>query len=183
MDSYNDASRRRLDFLPLIDMQWEITRTAEETGGALFEVVTRLGPRTDGPAPHAHAAAEDSFEVVEGRLDVELDGVWRTLGPGEHVAAAPGVLHTLRNATDEDVRLINRHRPAQRFEGLFRDLESLIHQGKLQSFPPKGPRAAIYGSMLFRRYPDEMRTSAPQRVVFAVMAGIGRALGMRIDPS
>src|ERR1700727_962553 len=101
---------RRIDFRPGMDMSWEIIRNAEDTDGEVLEVNSWLGPHTPSPPVHVHVNAEDSFEVVEGRLDVKLDGTWRTYGPGERAAAAPGNRHTLRNTHDEPGGVINRHR-------------------------------------------------------------------------
>ena len=103
---------RRIDFRPGQDMYWEIVRNGEDTDGEVLEANSWLGPHSPSPPVHVHDNAEDSFEIVEGRLDVKLDGTWRTYGPGERAAAAPGHRHTLRNSHDEPVRFINRHRPA-----------------------------------------------------------------------
>jgi hypothetical protein len=129
---------------------------------------------------HVHDDAEDSFEVLEGRLDVKLDGTWRTYGPGERAAAAPGVRHTLRNSHDEPVRFINRHRPAADYEGFFRDMAALAAAGKMGAGIPHSPRQAIYAAMLFQAHPAAIRTSRPQRFAFASLAGLGRMLGMSL---
>ena len=109
-----------------------------------------LGPHSPSPPVHVHDNVEDSFEVVEGRLDVKLDGTWRTYGPGERAAAAPGHRHTLRNSHDEPVRFINRHRPAADNEGFFRDMASLASTGRMGAGIPHSPRQAIYVAMLFK---------------------------------
>src|ERR1700679_2690798 len=70
-----------------MDMCWEIVRNGEDSDGELLEVNAWLGPRQPSPPVHVHDNAEDSFEIVEGRLDVKLDGTWRTYGPGERAAA------------------------------------------------------------------------------------------------
>ena len=73
---------RRIDFRPGMDMWWEILRNGEDTDGEVLEADSWLGPHSPSPPVHVHDDAEDSFEIVEGRLDVKLDGTWRTYGPG-----------------------------------------------------------------------------------------------------
>src|SRR5205085_12416054 len=117
------AGDRQLDFHPGIPMRWEITRTTTDTNGELFEATNWLDANMPGPPVHAHPAAEESYEVVEGTLDVFVDGSWRSVSAGEKVAVPPGVPHTLRNASDRPTRIVNVHQPAQQFEQFFRELQ------------------------------------------------------------
>jgi mannose-6-phosphate isomerase-like protein (cupin superfamily) len=162
-------------------MNWEITRSTADTGGELFEATNWLAANMVGPPVHVHPSAEESYDVVDGTLDVFVDGKWSKLGAGESATVPPGVPHTLRNATAEPVRLVNVHRPAMQFEAFFREMHALIGAGKIKRLPPKEPRSAIYGAMLFGKYPSEIRTSKPPNAVFRMLALIGRALGFKLD--
>ncbi len=175
------SSERQLDFRPGMDMWWEITRSTADTRGELFEATNWLDAQMPGPPVHVHPTAEDSFEVLEGALDVCVDGEWRTVRAGETATAPAGVPHTLRNATTEQVRLVNIHRPALQFESFFREMHSLIEQGKIKRLPPKEPRSAIYAAMLFAKYPDEIRVTKPPNGVFKALALVGRALRFKLE--
>ena len=168
---------RRIDFRPGMDMCWEILRNGEDTDGEVLEANSWLGPHSPSPPVHVHDNAEDSFEIVEGRLDVKLDGTWRTYGPGERAAAAPGHRHTLRNTHDEPVRFINRHRPAADYEGFFRDMASLTSTGKMGAGTPHSPRQAIYAAMLFTSPPDRDPNLAPAAICIRVAVGLGPDAG------
>ena len=173
---------RQFDFHPAMEMRWEITRSTADTAGELFEAANWIGPRMGWPPVHVHPTAEESYEVIEGALDVFVDGTWRTLRAGESANVPAGVPHTLRNATSEPVRLVNIHRPALQFESFFREMHGLIRQGKIKRMPPKEPRSAIYAAMLFGKYPDEMRVIKPPNGVFKALAFVGRTLGFKLDP-
>ena len=82
------SHERQLDFHPGMEMRWEITRSTTDTGGELFEATNWVGAQMAGPPVHVHPTAEESYEVIEGALDVFVDGEWRTLRAGE-TATAP----------------------------------------------------------------------------------------------
>jgi len=181
LDPANSSTvKRRIDFRPGMDMYWEIVRDGEDTDGEVLEVNGWLGAHQPSPPVHVHENAEDSFEIVAGRLDVKLDGTWRTYGPGERAAAPPGHRHTLRNTHDQPVTFINRHRPAVDYEGFFRDMASLTSTGRMGAGAPRSPRQAIYAAMLFRSHPTAIRTSRLQRFAFASLSRLGRMLGMSL---
>jgi mannose-6-phosphate isomerase-like protein (cupin superfamily) len=173
---------RQLDFHPGMEMRWEITRTAADTDGELFEATNWIGREMPGPPVHVHPTAEESYEVIEGALDIYVDGEWKTLRAGESASAPAGVPHTLRNSTTEPVRIVNIHRPALHFESFFREMQALIGQGKIKALPPKEPRSAIYVAMLFGKYPDEIRVVKPPSGVFKALAVVGKALGFKLEP-
>jgi mannose-6-phosphate isomerase-like protein (cupin superfamily) len=173
-----------IDFHPALGMRWEITHSSEETSGELFRSMNWLDPHMPGPPPHVHPHQEESFEVFEGTLDVFVDGRWTQVRAGETATVAPGRPHTLRNATDETIKVATAIRPAGTSEAFFRDMIALIEAGKLKRLPPKEPRSAIYAAMLFAGYPDWIRaTGAPGRV-FAILARMGRVLRFELpnDP-
>lgn len=171
---------RQLDFHPGMGMRWEITRGTADTSGELFESTNWLDPHMPGPPPHVHPNSEESFEVLEGSLDVFKDGKWTTLGPGEAAIVAPGAPHTLRNASGEPVKAITRIRPAGDSEAFFRHLHNLIREGKIKRLPPKEPRSAIYAAMLFNRYPGEIRATGALNGVFKALTLLGNALRFKL---
>jgi mannose-6-phosphate isomerase-like protein (cupin superfamily) len=171
---------RQLDFHPGMGMRWEITRSTEETSGELFESTHWYDAGEPGPLVHVHPNTDDSFEVIEGSLEVCIDGQWRSLQAGETVTVPAGVTHTFRNASDKPVEVISRIQPAGRSEAFFRDMHRLIHEGKVKRLPPKDPRSAIYAAMLIDAYPDEIRITKPPNGVFKTLAVVGKALRFKL---
>lgn len=178
--SLRAASDRVLDFQPGMAMRWEITRSAADTAGELLETVCWVGPRTGGPPVHVHRTAEEGYEVIEGTLEVLIDGQWRTLHAGEKATVPPGARHTLKNSSGQPVRLINTHRPALRFEQMFREMHLLISTGRIKRLPPADPRSLLYAAMLFAKYPDEQHFVKPPQAIFDALARLGRTLGLRV---
>ncbi len=173
------ASDRVLDFQPGMAMRWEITRSTADTAGELLETVNWVGPRTGGPPVHVHPTAEESYEVIEGTLEVLIDGQWRTLHAGENATVPPGARHTLKNSSGTPVRLINAHRPALRFEQMLREMHLLISTGRIKRLPPAEPRSLLYAAMLFANYPEEQHFVKPTQAIFTALARLGRNFGLR----
>lgn len=171
---------RELDFHPAFGERWEITKSTEETSGELFESLLWLDPRMSGPPPHVHPATEESFEVIEGSLDVLRDGGWTTLRPGEMATVPANVRHTFRNSGDETTKVVIRIRPAGRAEAFFRQMHTLIADGKLKRLPPKEPGSLIYVAMLLREYRDWTRSTGPLGAVITTAALTGKALRLKL---
>jgi mannose-6-phosphate isomerase-like protein (cupin superfamily) len=87
---------RILDFGP-VGTWWEITKSTADRGGELFEAVNVIVPGFGGRPLHIHPAAENSYAVVPGTLDVWVGGAWRKLAAGEVVTVSAGTPHTLEN--------------------------------------------------------------------------------------
>jgi mannose-6-phosphate isomerase-like protein (cupin superfamily) len=174
------GDHRRLYLRPGMGMWWEITRSSEDTSGELFEATNWIEPRMPDSPVHVHPTAEESYSVIEGALEVFMNGEWSPVHAGETATVPAGVPHSVRNASDESARIVNIHQSAQRFESFFRDMHRLIHEGKIKRLPPKDPRSTIYAAMLFGSYPDEIRATKPPNQVFQALALIGRALRLKI---
>ena len=48
--------------------------------------------------------------LLDGRLELELDGSFRRLGPGQEVLIPAGTRHTVRNVSDQTARWLYGYR-------------------------------------------------------------------------
>lgn len=71
-----------------------------------------LQPEREGPEPHAHAAEDDSFFVLEGEVTFLLPEGEVVARPGTFVLVPPGVRHTFANRSAGVARMLNVHAPA-----------------------------------------------------------------------
>jgi len=161
-------------------MRWEITHSTEDTSGEFFESTHWYDPHLPGPLRHVHPNTEDTFEVVEGSLEVCIDGEWSALHAGDTATVPPEVPHTFRNTSDQPAKVVTRMEPAGRSEAFFRDMHRLIHEGKIKRLPPKDPRSAIYAAMLLGEYQDEILTIKPPNGVFKALAAVGKVLRFKL---
>ena len=71
--------------------------TGAETGGAYF-AMEAVVPPGGGPPPHTHAREDETFYVLEGRVDFRLGDERVTAGPGDFVNVPRGRVHNFHNA-------------------------------------------------------------------------------------
>lgn len=167
-----------LDLSP-IGAIFHVRSTADETGGGSFEMEWELAPRSGGTPIHIHPQATESYEVLEGELDLYVEGKWRTLAAGESASVDPGVPHTFRNATDAPTRVYNIHAPAMRFGDYFGTLHRVVNSGAVQ--PGRmTPKAMLYLAVVMVSFRDEIRSVSPPDALMRAFAFVGRLLGYRL---
>jgi len=157
-------------------------QTSAETEGALVVLEDYLGPGTEGPLAHVHPRQEERFIVRSGRLGVRVGDRDHVLVAGQEISAAPGVPHKIRNAGSEELHITVEMRPALRFAQFLETAAALTHGkgGAARTFTP------FEGALLMREFGNEIRPARPplpvQRIVFPILAIVGRVLGYRLAP-
>ena len=140
-----------LDLGPLAT-KFIIRRTPSESGAQTFDMEWELAPHTGGTPLHLHPPATETYEILEGSLDVNINGTWRTLGQGDRRAVDPGTPHTFRNASDALTRVYNTHQPA-----------------------------ILSIAVLMTSYEDEICSVRPPHLLMRAFALVGRVLGYGRD--
>jgi quercetin dioxygenase-like cupin family protein len=170
-----------LDLSP-IGAIFRVTKTAEETQGASFEMEWELLPQTGGTPVHIHPTATESYEVLSGELDLYVDGVWRRLSAGELASVGPGVPHTFRNGSDTPARVYNRHAPAMNFGEYFEGLHRVVRSGAVSS-SGMTLKAILYLALHMTQHEEEIRSVRPPHLVMRLMALVARLIGYTIPPA
>lgn len=152
-----------------------VERSASETDGAFVELLVTIAPGQYSPPPHVHPRSVDEFEVLEGGLEVMIEGRWTTLQSAQGATIPAGTLHTVRNATDAPVKMRVTHRPAVRFETYIEHMHALANARGIRS--GRDPRVPILFSMLMLQYSDTLVVARlRERVATRALAAIGRAM-------
>ena|SRR5215211_7088647 len=160
---------------------YSVRRPAASTGGEYVEMEFVLPARSFAPPPHVHPEQVEEYEVIEGRLDVMIDGEWSSLGPGESAPVPAGALHTFKNPTDQTVRVKNWHRPAKSFEDFIASAAGALDAAGVRGL--RDPRVPMIMSMQFRKFPDTFALGrARERIPMGVLARIGTLLRLPTGP-
>jgi quercetin dioxygenase-like cupin family protein len=138
-----------------------------------------LMPDCAAPPPHIHPGGQrETFEVTEGAFELRKGSDWHRVEAGQSLTVEPGEVHTFRNREHAPVRVRNVHDPGHSFEPYIRRLHALVSE---HGFTGPSPKAMLYMSLLWSEHSDTIvPASAPQRAAMAVLAGVGRALRLRL---
>ncbi|MEU6219991.1 cupin domain-containing protein [Streptomyces sp. NPDC047022] len=103
--------------------------TADNTGGSLA-VVDTVVPPGNGPPPHSHVDADESFYVLEGEFEVRAGGRTFTIKPGDYAFIPRGTEHIWKNSSTETSRMIRIYTPGG-IEKFFIDISRPAVTGEL----------------------------------------------------
>jgi mannose-6-phosphate isomerase-like protein (cupin superfamily) len=168
-----------LDFNPAVGMIVD-GAPPEDPDTDPWRVTMIFAPGFAGPPVHVHPHQEESYEVLNGVLDVLIGGRWRELRPGESLTVPGGAPHTIRNLHAAELRAVNVHAPALEFPRYMAALHDLVHTGKVRALPPKDPRSMIYLSMLFTAHARTLTSVKPPQRLMRILAFVGKRLGYKL---
>lgn len=154
--------------------------TPAESDGKLLEIEMVADPRAPGATTHIHPRLTESYELLEGRLAVRLEGVETTVVAGQRLVIPPRTAHSFWNRDDAAARVRVRFEPAGRFDEFMETVYALAADGKTDSKGrPRLLQAAVTGAA---HLDDIALASVPvvvQRLAFALLAPLARLLGYR----
>jgi quercetin dioxygenase-like cupin family protein len=93
----------------------------DEGAYSLFELLEPPGASVD---LHRHPAFQETFVVLEGRFDFEVDAKRYSLGPGETLVVPRGASHGFTCTSEESGRLLTISTPARLFEAFVADISA-----------------------------------------------------------
>jgi quercetin dioxygenase-like cupin family protein len=149
-----------------------------DEGKLAVQLSVRAGGAVMGE--HLHPQITERFRVIDGKLGVRVDGEEQVLESGGDMTVPPGVVHDWWNAGDGEARVLVEIKPGRRFELMIANAFGLANAGKTNSKGMPNPlQLAVFG----REFRDVVEFVKPpraiQRVLFGVLAPIGRVFGYR----
>lgn len=175
MTTEQRQAERMLDFEGFPG-RWEIRKSTTDTDGERLETHMAIEEPGELP-PHKHPTAEESYEVLSGVLEVQVDGEWAEIRAGEKHTVPPGTAHAFKN--EGPVELLNVHKPALRYEEYFRRFHKLKTERGVE-MPPKGFKGMLLLGMLQSEYEREFVGVSPPQWLFKLLGGLGRLLGYKL---
>lgn len=108
---------------------------SDETGGGYAILETVTAPGNPGPPPHLHHDCDETFQVLEGQLELWVEGRTTLAETGSLVSIPRGTLHTFKNGGSKPARFLVFLTPGG-FEKFFQELgEPVVDPNR----PPDGP--------------------------------------------
>jgi mannose-6-phosphate isomerase-like protein (cupin superfamily) len=156
--------------------EYLVVRSHDETGGEFVEMDWKLPPGAFAPPPHRHPSQVEEYEVLEGQLEVMIDGKWRTLATGQGVAVPVNATHTFRVPSGQTVRVRNFHRPGSRFDSFIEEQYRFATSERFKGL--KHPSTALMMSKVWHEHSDLLVPSSQLlRWAMAAFAHLARLRG------
>lgn len=150
----------------------EFVTTAEDSGGALLEMISTYAPHSTHPPAHYHPFQYEHFTVLEGELTVRLNGKTIILKPGYSIGVPKDAVHSMWNASDQPTVVRWKVTPALETEYFLEALMNLSNEGRTDD---TGKPALKDTAQLMQRYSQEFRLAKPpyviQKAFFSVVSG------------
>lgn len=171
------------DFIenPVTGERVTFLKRARDTGGEYVRLEVVAEPGASGPPEHVHEYQEEYSQVLEGTLTGAVDGEPIRLEAGDDLTVWPGTPHRWGNSDgDTELRVRIEVRPARRFEEVLEVFYGLARDGKTDD---EGVPTPLQLAVIAREYWDDNHVTSPppaaQKLLFAVLAPVGQALGYR----
>ena len=132
----------------------------------------------DGPPIHKHPKQEETFKVIQGKLEVYHTDKWVTLSEGESLEIPKNTPHTFRSRDTEDCIFEYVVTPKGGFSEMLQSLESLSKTEKIKS--TSDLKSLIYLSMAFQKHKNNYVSVEPPPFVISTLAGIGKVLQFKL---
>jgi glyoxylate utilization-related uncharacterized protein len=139
-----------------------------------LEVEATYGPGGSPPPKHLHPGQDERFEVLEGEIDVILDGEERTIRAGDTLTVPAGTRHRMWATAPARQRWETT--PALRTERFFETMWGLQQDGKLERDPEL---AKLQMALTMSHFADEIRVESPSAAELEAGAAEARARGLK----
>lgn len=154
--------------------------TSADSEGRLLQVDVTADPHKKGPPLHVHRRFVERYDIKEGRVAIALQGSVQVLEAGDRLEIPRGAPHTFKVEGDEPVRMVVDFEPAGTYEGFLETMYGLAADGKTDD---QGRPNMLHMAVIGRRHLDDFALARPpyglQKLLFAVLAPVGRLLGYR----
>lgn len=147
----------------------------------LLEAEAYYAPGGQAPVMHRHPRQFERFAVLEGQLEITIDGETRVLHPGDTATVGRGRAHAMAAAGEDGARVIWQTSPALQTEAWWQGLDAL---GAAFDGQPPLPATA----RLLRRHHAEFQLALPApldrlAVLFLALLPVRQPRGAADNPA
>lgn len=160
--------------------QIRFIQTSDDTGGELLEMESLFQPHSTEPVPHYHPFQEEYFIVLEGEINVRLNGQLKILKQGDQLHLKKGQVHSMWNHSSQKVRVNWKVIPASDTEYF---LENGIGIANHKKTNKQGMPGLLQVALLAKRFSHVYRIVKPpyviQKILFTILSPFSYLAGHR----
>lgn len=165
---------------PVTGQQIRFLQTSNDTEGSLLEMESCYAPHSVESMPHYHPKQHETFTVLEGSIQVRLNGKVTTLHTGEQLQIPANTIHSVWNAAAAKATINWKVQPALSTEYFLETAMGLAAEGKVNA---EGLLSMLQTSLLVRYYQNVFRLTKPsfalQKILFGALAPLAKLAGYK----
>ncbi len=131
--------------------EYLVIRSHEETQGEYVEMEWFMPATAFAPPPHLHPTQVETYEILEGSIEVLIGRTWQRLETGAEASVPPRTKHTFR-LVGEPVRVRNVHRPGGRFDEFIERQHRFVTSSRYRGL--KSPSTALAMAAAWHEHRD-----------------------------
>jgi mannose-6-phosphate isomerase-like protein (cupin superfamily) len=171
-----------IDLTP-VGMKFTVLKTGVDTGGKSLDLHWELLPgcNMNDPLVHTHPHAIETYEVLEGEMELYIKDKWIQAKKGDKLTVAKGIAHTFRNPTKKIATIFNTHQPAFKMENYFEDVSKVLDKltdNRKNEFK-MDLKAKLYLGVLMNNYRHEIIAKNPPDIAIKILGFIGKILRIK----
>ncbi len=155
-------------------------QTSDDTGGELLEMESLFQPHSTEPVPHFHPFQEEYFAILEGEINVRLNGQLKILKQGDQLYLKKGQVHSMWNHSSQKARVNWKVIPASDTEYFFENGIGIANHKKTNE---QGMPGLLQLALLAKRFSHVYRIAKPpfviQKIIFSILTPISYLAGYR----
>jgi quercetin dioxygenase-like cupin family protein len=141
--------------LAVVGDNYRLLITGKETDGA-FAMIDMLIPPGGGPSPHAHAAFQESFYVIDGEIAVRTESQKYIAKKGAFVSIPKGgAIHAFKNESQFNAHILCVV-VAAGLEEFFKEIGKPVTYGEFLPEPEMTPEDAEHLKSIALKYNQEV---------------------------
>jgi quercetin dioxygenase-like cupin family protein len=110
-------------------------------------LVEALVPKGLGAPPNSHAGETEGFYVIDGEIDMMIDGSPRRCGAGSFVKIPDGAVHAFAGASERPARILIVNAPGHMHERFFTGIGTPVAEDTSEPPAPSVPDLALVAAI------------------------------------
>ena len=147
-------------------------KTGIDTRGAFAEIICTLPPGQKGPPSHRHPLQEETFESLEGELELFAGGKKRILAHGQSFNVPANTVHSFLNPGTTEIKFRATYKPALNIDYFL--VQSFEMLNKLSIPIRPGFQIIVDYDYIQKQIPGQFVAAGVPKLVLAGFAVIGK---------
>jgi len=153
-------------------------QTSADTHGQLLEVEATYPGQSTEPPLHFHPEQDETFQILEGELNIRMDGEVKRYQTGDLIFIPRKKIHSMWNSSGNSTVVNWKVEPAMNTEDMMATIAALANNGLTNK---KGVPKLLFTVLIIKNYAEVFRLPKPpfavQKIILWVLVPVAYFFG------